>query len=740
MSRKKKNRSQAFRAAPSALAEKSPPLEGPPPPRSASPARSPILVEKGSPLWIIGLIVLVILLVYSNSFTGPFLFDDDQAIMKNYSIEHLWPPWAPLDPPCFLTVGGRPLLNLSFAINYAINGRSGTWSYHALNVLVHILAGLTLLGVLRRTFLQPVLRARFGSAALPLAVAATLLWMLDPLQTECVAYISQRAEALMGLCYLLTIYCFIRATEPQTIDPRRWFFLAVLSCTAGAAFKEIIITAPVMVLLYDRTFVTGTFLQAWRRRWRFYLVLAVSCWLVFIYGVQDIKGYDNAEYRIVEICLAAPIVVFLFDGVFFAGTFLPALRRRWGLYLVLAVSCWLFVAYGVQDTKGHENPQGRIVGYQFGVTGWDYALTECPAIVHYLALMVWPHPLIIDYGLTTFHIRHEDSIDYAILVFPDLIANHALLDAITVVVLLAATLVALVRWPLIGFAGAWFFLILAPTSSFIPIVVSPQGEHRLYLPLLAFLVPLVLVLRHFLGTRFWFPVIALCAVYGVLTFLRNEDYSTDVNFWKVAISQEPGNARAHNNYGVTLLGAKRPAEAAAQFQEATTIQHNYADAHYNWGNATAELGHYQEAVTHYQVALQQKPTLASAQNNWGNVLSAMGPEHYQEATVHYLMALQLDPNNVQFHYNLGHSYLLLNKLPEALEQFNEALQINPNLAVAHNTRGIVYFQMGAKQQAIEEFQEALRLDPNLQQARDNLNKVEAPAQPTGTGVNKSNTK
>jgi Flp pilus assembly protein TadD/ABC-type cobalt transport system substrate-binding protein len=671
MASKKKSKNKNSRPEATALAERTPP-QSLPQQRSGGSARTEPLPANSLSIrmsvWLAaGFLVLVTLLVYSNSFGGSFIYDDDQAVNKNTSIEHLWPPWGPLFPPANLTVGGRPLLNLSFAINYAINGRHATWSYHILNFLAHAFAGLTLLGVLRRTFLQPVLRKRYGADAFALAVAITLLWMVNPLQTESVSYISQRAEAFMGLFYLLTIYCFIRSVEDKTaladsdgapwdgllvyVTPERWtrqtwMILACVSCYCGAAFKEITISAPIMVLLYDRTFVAGTFFQALR-------------------------------------------------------------RRRW-FYTALALGCWAVIAWGLKDYRG-----GRVIGYDYGITGLDYALTECPALLHYIYLMVWPNPLIIDYGTKIYLFSNYDD-------FVD-----CLMPGLVVVTLLVATVVALVKWPRVGFICAWFFLILAPTSSFFPIVVSPIGEHRLYLPLLTFLVPLTLAFRYFLGRgpAFWIPVVALATIYGLLSFLRNDDYATDVNLWAVTVGQEPNNARAHNNYGVTLLGAGRAAEAADQFQMATTLQPSYPDAHYNWGNATAQLGRYQEAIGHYQVALEQKPNMGSAQNNWGNALDAMGPQYEPEALNHYLIALQINPYDPQFHYNIGHAYLVLKRLPDALEQFHEALALNPNLPDTHNTLGIVYFQMGDKEQAIEEFRTALSLNPNLQAARDNLIKL-----------------
>ena len=100
-----------------------------------------------------GLIVLAAVLAYWNSFSGPLIFDGQPAIAENPTIGRLWPIWKPLCPPNHgETVTGRPLLNLSFAVNYAVSGLD-VRSYHVANLAIHVLAALLLFGILRRTLL-----------------------------------------------------------------------------------------------------------------------------------------------------------------------------------------------------------------------------------------------------------------------------------------------------------------------------------------------------------------------------------------------------------------------------------------------------------------------------------------------------------------------------------------------------------------------------------------------------------
>src|SRR5688572_26520048 len=171
---------------------------------------------------------VAIVLVYWPSLQAPFLFDDTGAILNNPTIRDVGSPRV-LDPPRDgSTTTGRPLVNLSFALNYALSGER-VWSYHAVNVLIHACSALTLMGIVRRTIVavrrqhvtaltlsqtttRTSVRAidddiRFGIAC---PFLAALLWALHPLQTETVVCIAQRTESLCGFFYLLTLYGFLR--------------------------------------------------------------------------------------------------------------------------------------------------------------------------------------------------------------------------------------------------------------------------------------------------------------------------------------------------------------------------------------------------------------------------------------------------------------------------------------------------------------------------------------------------
>ena len=611
---------------------------------------------------------------YAGTFGAPFVFDDIPAIVENPAIRRLWPLNGVLAPAQAggLTVAGRPVVSLSLALNYAIGGGQ-VWSYHAFNLAVHVCAGLVLFGLVRRSLGLPAWRARFGATALPLAATIAALWLLHPLQTAAVTYIVQRAEFLAGLFYLLTLYAFVRAAECHLLNDTggRWRVASVAACALGMATKEVMATAPLVVLLFDRTFVAGTFAAAWRERGRFYVALAAT---------------------------------------------------------------WLLLAALVLSTAG----RGGTAGFGAGVSVWSYALTQCDALVRYLCLSAWPSGLVFDYGVGT---------------APHLLA--VLPQAGVVVALLAVTVWALVRRPLVGFFGAFFFAVLAPSSSFVPVATQAVAEHRMYLALAALVAPAVLATARWSRASF-VPLWGAVAL-GLLvtTARRNDEYASEISIWRTAAERRPENARAHNNLGQALDRAGRPDEAMRCYERALALQPRYPETHYNLGVALARAGRLADAIARYESALRFQPAYPEAHNNLGNTLVRAG--RTAEALPHFDAALRLKPGFAEAHnnlgnallaagrgdeaggefrralalkpaypearYNLGNAHAAAGRMAEALAEFRAALALKPDYAEAHVNAGNAALQLGRAAEAIRSYERALALDPRLGDAHYNLGSV-----------------
>jgi protein O-mannosyl-transferase len=604
-----------------------------------------------------------VLLAYHNTFSVPFLFDDNSSIRDNPTLRSLVAAWAP-PTAGGLTVSGRPFLNFTLALNFQLSG-TAVWSYHLLNLLIHAAAGCTLFGVVRRTLLLPKLAPRLGRDAGLLALAVALLWTVHPLQTESVTYIVQRAESLVGLMYLLTLWGFIRVTEPGAA--RSWAPLAFLACLLGMATKEVMVTAPVMVALYDRMFLATSWREVFEKRGRVHLALGAT---------------------------------------------------------------WLLLAWLVLGTGN----RGGTAGLGGAASPWAYALTQVGAVVHYFRLALWPQPLVFDYGKS-------------LATGPGEVWGQALV----LLPLLAASGWAAWRGRAAGYAGLFFFAVLAPSSSFVPVVTQTMNEHRVYLAL-AGVVTLAVAGLYTLWGRRSFAVFAVLAVaLTAATVRRNQDYRTELALWEDTVLKRPGNARALAALGAIHQAAGRLDQALAMLQEAVRVAPDSAEAQNNLGNVWMKLGRWTEAADCFRQALVLQPDEPFALNNLGNALLQLdrAPEaiaqfeaalrakpdfteprynlantlaqtgRLPEATVHYAEFLRLRPHDAEARSNYGQVLSALGRGPEALTQFEAAVLLQPANAQLHNNLGAALAAAGRPAEALEEFHAAIKLDPNFQEAQMN---------------------
>ena len=166
----------------------------------ASRPPEPPAVVNPSHWWRPGLVVLAGVLAYGNSLSRPFLFDDELTVVQNASIRTWWNLSRVFSPAREFPVAGRPLVNLSFALNYALGGLHAR-GYHVVNLLLHLACAVLLFALVRRSLTLPRLRHAFGGHAGDLALAVALLWVVHPLNSEVVDYVTQRTESMMAVCY-----------------------------------------------------------------------------------------------------------------------------------------------------------------------------------------------------------------------------------------------------------------------------------------------------------------------------------------------------------------------------------------------------------------------------------------------------------------------------------------------------------------------------------------------------------
>ena len=649
---------------------------------------APVAGPGRAAVWLrAALIVLAGALTYANALSGPFVLDDQDTIVLNEQIRQLSPSVV-LFPAVELPVAGRPVVNLSFALNYAFGGLD-VRGYHVVNVAIHIACALLLFGIVRRTLGLPALRDRFATRSADLAVAAALIWMVHPLQTDAVDYVTQRTELMLGLFYLLTFYASIRAVgsqqsadQPSAVGSQQtavgsqrsavgsqqlavgsrpsaqapWFIVAVISCVLGMASKESMVTAPFMILVYDRVFVFGTFKEAWRRRWPLYVSLAAT-------------------------------------------------------WVVLAALIW-------------QGPRFRSAGFSSGVSPWTYLLNQAVMIVRYLRLAVWPSGLVVDYGVPR-TLTVADVAPYGALV-------------LTLAVL---TVWALARRPKVGFLGLWFFTTLSPTSSIVPIATEVGAERRMYLPLAAIMVLAVVGLAWALerwarredpasgeateGSERWkrAHMAGVALIAGVVialaagTVVRNREYASAVSLARTTLDRWP-NARARHSLGVALLAEGQREAGITELRQAVSED---PAAQYTLGVALYQDGKLDEAMQQLREFLARESLrieVPIAHELVGRILKTQG--RFAEAADTFQQVLGMTPSNTALHGLLAESLFRQEKFAEAIPHYQQFLAYRPADVAAQVQLGIAYAALGRQDEAIAQFRRVVDLNPQDAVAHRNL--------------------
>jgi Flp pilus assembly protein TadD len=558
-------------------------------------------------------LILAGAIAYCNCFTKAFVFDDHVWITGNPQLK---------DPSALpqLTLAGRPLITISLWLNYRLGGLE-PFGYHLFNLIVHLLAGLTLYGIVRRTLQLAHWPQHYRDSAGGLAFTVALLWLVHPLQTQSVTYIIQRCESVMGLFFLQAVYFSLRAWD----SPWWWLWggLAVATSFLSAACKEVAVAIPLLVVLYDWTFLSGS------------------------------------------------------PGVL--------LRRRWALYAGLTLGSWICFSLG--HLGGGE--EASVIGFRVpGLTPLTYLLSEAGVLVHYLKLSLWPSELALDY-----------------IGWPIASSVHDWLwPGLLIAALLLATFWGLWNRAWYGFVGAWFFVILAPTSSFIPIQ-DLVFEHRLYLSLAAVVVVVVLAgdwLLRSLGQRLhWtktaerrISALVVVVVAGLLMFrtlARNEDYRSADQVWAANVRVRPGCVRAWSNWSNELANRGATEEALEKTAEVVRLTPSGSPFRLTRARVLLLHGDTREAAEDFRTWIDQvSPAQVAHRCGFAQALLLLGNQ--ADAEVQLRKAIALDPHDVRPYPLLALVVAAHGDSEEAEHLRQEALRLDPEQTVS--------FQRTARRQAM----------------------------------------
>lgn len=596
-------------------------------------------------------VVVAGLIAYHNSFSGVFVLDDYPGIVNATTLH---------SPDSLVPSVGTPrwLGVWTLAVNYHLGGLDTT-GYHAVNLTVHLLAGVVLWSLVGRTFSAPRFDARYRDRAWGLATVVAVLWVVHPLTTGAVTYVIQRYESLMSLFALVGVWA---AARSMTAADRRgrglWAAASVVASLTALSTKEPAVALPFVVLAYDRLFAAGSWREAVRRRWPLYLALVLT-WVMVL---------PTTRFAFSPPQPPAP----------------PPLGE--GQVMLDDQDTYLEAGFGAR------------IGW------WEYLRTQAGVILHYLRLAVAPRPLCLDYMWPV--ARHWWQI------WP---------PGAVVVALLVLTGWGLVRGWAAAFAGVWFFGFLAVSSSIIPII-DLAFEHRTYLALAAVVAIAVVAGDRLIGLacggdarradRIGLAAAALtAAILAALTVSRNTDYHSAATMYAATLELSPWNGRARENLGTQLALQGRVDEAIETFrvalqnpgtQLARTKLCELLRLTGRWDELAGEV---QEAVRRDPGNTARRQVLALALYNAGDPSAAVA----EFRTAYDVPGGPRPDPDVYAVY--GHALVTVGQTDDGLRVLGEAVRADPQSAPVRLSHGLALRSLGRYEEAHEELKRAAELAP-----------------------------
>jgi tetratricopeptide (TPR) repeat protein len=567
------------------------------------------------------IISIVGTLIYSNTLTASFQFDDKLNIVDNpfiRDLNNLWPP-----------SGARWFGLLTFSLNYLAGGLNPV-GYHIVNICIHILSALSVYLFVRLTFRTPYFKNFKGSVISDdwLALACALLFVAHPIQTQAVSYIVQRFASLATLLFLLSLNSYI---------------LARLSVKKNSNTATVTTNLPDLkrILLY---------------------VMAI------FFAVLSLRTKENAY--------TLPVIVVLYDVMFISSltVLLTVIRKRWRIVVSLSVAALAFLVFII-------NSHGLLALFdKFKATNeisrHDYLITQFRVIVTYLRLLFLPVGQTIDH-----HYKLYNNV-FAPEIIASL-ALIALLMAVTVY-LYRASGDGNPYLRLVSFGIFWFFITLSVESSIIPII-DVMFEHRLYLPsigaILAVTAACACVLESkALSVSHAAGILALTVIaLSTATYARNNVWHTELTLWSDAIAKKPDNPRAYNMVGIYYQTNFRIYDALGYFKKALEVDSSYAEARSNLGNGYVQTGRIDEGLN--ELILTEK-TNRFDEIDTGVLYYNIGKAFHMKglpdlALANLNRALRTIPNEPAVYALLGEVFKQKNLPEQSAANFKKAHELDP---------------------------------------------------------------
>ena len=564
-------------------------------------------------------------LAYANSLPNSFHFDDIVGVVRNPTIRDLKNIPSYFTNPSTFALGRardwRPVLQVSYALNYAMAGLNST-VFRAFNLCFHVGTAFLIFLIVAELCKQSPQKLRSDSpipATLP-ALFAAALFAVHTANTEAVDYIWARSSVLAAFFYLLAFYSFLRGPfSGLKENPLLWHLAGLVSFALGMGTKATAVTLPATLVLYEFLFLNPDSKNPFK---------------LFLGEPRRLKKY-------------IPVTAVLLAYLAVRTLFLPRMFT-----IVFAAKT---------------------------VTSFSYLLTQFRAWVFYLRLFLWPHPLLVDYSgfgwsrsLWDLRVLLSLGVLITILVLASwvrktqpLISFFALWFFIAL--LPEASFIPLAD-PVVGYRA--YLAYVGPAV--VVALMSLKGWRWIWNKIKRENE------KSISGCWLVFGLLAgaVLIVLTGATVIRNRDWRDETTLWSDVIEKDPTNPRAYMGLGVQFLTQGDYGKAEEMFEKAVRFGPAMSQTYALRGYLKSRLNKKAEALTDFATAIKLDPRSPYNFSYRGQLYTRMGEA--DKALDDYQAALALLPFYTDAYLGIAMAYLEKDEIAKATEACAKLVEIDPD--------------------------------------------------------------
>jgi len=585
--------------------------------------------------------------VYFNAIDNPFRLDDFEDIVENIHIRDtgnilqffIEPRLSTNDPA---NAGHyRPLVAASYVVNYALGGLNPA-GYHLVNLLFHVGSSFLVFLILQAIIPQPANLTGITTAFLA-PFSAGLIYLIHPFNSEAINYVSARSSLMSGFFYLLAFYCWVKYRGAKTSN---FYIFSLLAFVAGMLCKEVVITLPLVLWLYDLYF---------RGRGP-----SPSDSSVIIPDPGRSRLRTLVHWRTYVPYLPFVLIVMV-----------P--------YLVIRLFSF-----------------GRVLD-PFQRDLMTQLFTELPVLVRHWQMFFFPS------GLTLIHdVEIKHSITMTVL-FSGILILLYFVSAIYLMIRGSA------KRRIVSFFMIWFIIVLLPTT-IIPLnAVFQENRGYLAMVSFTVLAGVSLSELDTRIARVVMVVVLvfLLGAYSVVTVYRNTIWGDSVVFWKDVLDKTPGSGLAYAGLAAAYATRGDLFLAREEAKKGINAAPNNFSLRLNLGRIYQALGQPENAIEEYENALRISSTQVIVWNDLAALYLQKGDLNRSE--LYWRKVAEVWKDRPHVYYNLGVIAVERGRLQDAEGQFNKAISLSPSYFQARYELGMTLEKLGRLGEAGVQYQEIIRL-------------------------------